>query len=165
MLVEADGAYGVRNRILITFAIIWAAVVGYKLFNPASSDGKKFFHQLPAQNIHYVELGRTSNGAPAGHSVRIENRDDLNRFISIWGGVDTFAANHPRTTWSVAITINTDQGNYGGTLRGTSNQGVIFDFDRSPTGWAVNDQYQLAKSPIEVEAVLRSLRVAPNNGP
>ncbi|MBM7124562.1 hypothetical protein ACFFJT_21100 [Dyella flava] len=132
--------------------------MAYKIFNPAASDGKKFFQNLREQKVRYVELTPKSGISPIGRSIRINSCDELNRFLAIWNGADTFIANHPKDVWSVRVRLYADKGVYSGVLRVTTNQGVMFDFDGSPTGWPVISEYQLRRSsPAQIEAVLQSL--------
>ena len=150
-----------KHRFLFGFFVLWLALIAYKIFNPAASDGKMFFQHLSEQKIQYVELSPIVGSSPIGRFVFIKDSDELNRFISIWSGADTFIANHPKDRWSVSVKFFTERGVYSGVLRATINQGVMFDFDGSPTKWPVISEYLLTKSPMQVEAILRSLSGSP----
>jgi hypothetical protein len=150
-----------KNRFLFGFVVLWLAFIAYKIFNPAASDGKRFFQHLSEQKIQYIELMPVAGSSPIGRFITTNDSDELNRFVSIWNGADTFIANHPKDNWSVSVKFYTERGVYSGVLRATINQGVMFDFDGSPTKWPVISEYRLTKSSAQVEDILRSLRGSP----
>jgi hypothetical protein len=132
--------------------------MAYKIFNPAASDGKEFFQHLPEKKIHFIELTPLDRSSPIKHSLSINDRYEVSRFIAIWGGVDTFVANHPKDAWAIGVKFHTDKGIYSGVLRATINQGMMFDFNKSPTGWPVISEYQFKKSQAQIEAILKSIK-------
>lgn len=131
--------------------------MAYKIFNPASIDGKYFFQNLSTQRIQHVELIPLTENSPIGRPIRIDDRDELKKFVAMWSGAGTFIANHPTDRWSIEIRFHADKRIYSGVLRGTTNQGVMFDFNESPTKWPVASEYRLATSSTEVEAVLKNI--------
>ena len=147
-----------KNRFLFVFGALWVALMSYKMLNPAASDGKVFFQHLTTQKIQCIELSPLDSNSPIRRFVTIKNTDELNIFIKSWTGINTFIANHPKDIWSMTVMFHTDRGTYSGVLRATTNQGMMFDFNRSPTGWPVNSEYQLVKSRPEIEAMLQSLK-------
>jgi hypothetical protein len=152
-----------RNRLFVGFAMLWFLLMTYKIFNPAASDGKDFFQGLPAQKIRYVELTPAYGSPPIGRSMVISDHDKVIRFTKIWVGIDTLLANHPKDIWSINVVFHADRGIYSGVIRATSNQGVIFDFDKGPSAWPVSSEYQFRLPLNEIECILRSLSQSPRD--
>jgi hypothetical protein len=147
-----------RNKFLFVFALFWVALVAYKFLNPATIDGNKFFYHLSEQKIQYIELMPLAASSPIRRSIKIDGGGELQNFLAAWHGLYAFVANHPKDLWSISVRFHTDRGVYSGVLRATTNQGVMFEFDTSPTGWPVASDYQLMPSPTKVAAMLESLK-------
>jgi hypothetical protein len=145
----------VKNRFLFVFVAVWLALMAYKIFNQAAEDGEHFFQNLSAQKIKYIEIVPLGGNSPIHRFVMIDGSDELSRFVAAWNGSHTIIANHPKDIWSVTVAFHADKGVYSGVLRATSNQGVIFDFNGSPTGWPVASAYLLMKSRQEVEGLMQ----------
>lgn len=148
-----------NNRLLIGFFFLWLMLVLFKFFDPGERDGKFFFQHLNGQDIQYIVLQPTTEGAPIWGAMKITSKEKIDRFLGIWKGVDTFIANHPKDRWSIHVKFYCTKGVYSGELRSTSNQGVMFEFNQGPSKWPVLSNYRLMKSTSDVDAVLDSLRL------
>jgi hypothetical protein len=149
--------WDIRNWLISGVGVLWLSAMVYALFNPAAADGSAFFHHLSKMKIESIDVTSLDGGIAQGSTVEIVDKNDLDKFIGAWRGMDTFLPNHPKITSSDRITFHTSKGRYSGVLQRTSNQGVMFIFDDSPTGWPVSRSYQLVGTPEHMDAVLRSL--------
>jgi hypothetical protein len=149
-----------RRYLTAGFATLWILIVAYKLFNPAEADGKRFFGQLSAANVESVEFESRDSVDRSVHTIKVIERRKLDEFFAAWRGADTIMANHPKYLWAIRVRFNTSKGVYAGALGGTSNQGVLFTFDRSPWGWPVSACYQLVGSPERMDRVLQDVLTA-----
>lgn len=138
------------------FVTLWILMVTYKLFNPAEAEGKRFFGHLSTAKIESVEFESRDSLDRSVTTLKVTDRRKLDEFFAAWRGADTIWANHPKYLWAMRVRFNTSKGVYAGRLGGTSNQGVLFTFDQSPSGWPVSAQYQLVGSPERMERVLRA---------
>jgi hypothetical protein len=146
-----------KYRFSAGFVILLVAMMAYKFFNPAAIDGRNFFRHLSVQRIQSIELMPLSDGAPIHRPIVIRDRNQVRQFVAAWGGVGPVVLNHPRDLWSMDIRFHTDKGAYGGVLRSTRNQGLVFQFNSSPTGWPVASEYQLWVLSASFETALEHL--------
>lgn len=146
-----------RSWIVVCIISFWVVAVGYKFFNPAEADGKRLFQHLSTANAESVEIESTDGVTGNVYTTKVVDQLKLQQFFDAWRGADTIIPNHPKHLWSVRVRFNTSKGVYGGTLSGTSNQGVLFTFNQSPWGWPVSAIYQLVGSPERMDRVLRAM--------
>jgi hypothetical protein len=145
-----------RNWIMVCIISFWVLIVGYKLFNPAEAEGKSFFQNLSTAKVEWVEFESPGSATSAMSTRKVVDQQKLEQFFDAWRGADTIIPNHPRQLWAIRVRFNTSKGVYGGTLSATSNQGVLFTFNQSPSGWPVSAIYQLVGPPERMDRVLQA---------
>jgi hypothetical protein len=146
-----------RNWIIVLAFVFWVVVITYKFFNPFEADGKEFFQHLSKANVDSIELESVDDFTHVAYLKKVVDRQKLEQFFEAWRGSGTIISNHPRYIWSTRVRFNTPKGVYGGALSGTSNQGVLFTFDQSPSGWPVRAEYQLVGAPERMDRVLQDI--------
>lgn len=146
-----------RNWIILSIIGFVVLIVGYKLFNPAEADGKRFFQHLSAANVESVELESFDDVTGHVYTRKVVDKQKLEQFFEAWRGADTIIPNHPKQLWVVRVRFETFKGVYGGTLSGTTNQGVLFTFNESPWGWPVSAIYQLVGPAERMDRVLQAM--------
>lgn len=113
----------------IAAAVIIFGSISLGLFfgrcSPGAQEARAFLRELPADRIVEVRLSPYAVRSLVTRELVITERADIERIAARLREARPVSLNHPQATWVAVLRLRTRDGDYGGQVERTTNQGVL----------------------------------------
>jgi hypothetical protein len=152
----------VRNkRVIIVGATIIFGSIAMGLFfgrcSPGAREAHDFLSAVPADRILDIRLEPYAVSSLVSRDVVISDRAEIEKIAAQLRTARGISQNHPNARWVAYLRMTTADGDYGGQVESTTNQGLIVIYTSGVKGgWNYGAVRQDALVPILEEIVARA---------